>query len=67
MDVKRSDRERKFQETVGLPSTKELLNMIDNFVVKNIIILHHDVQVVLDIYGPNTNVMKQKMVWYQPG
>ena len=67
MDVKQADRAREFQETVGLPRTKGLLNIIDNCVIKNILILCHDVQIALDIYGLNTNVLKGKMVWCQPG
>ena len=62
MDVKQTDRAQKFQETVEFPSTKGLLNMIDNCNFKNFPILHHDVQLALDIYGPNTNILKGKMV-----
>ena len=43
IDVKRADHARKFQDTVGFPSTKGLLDMIDNCVIKNIPISRRDV------------------------
>lgn len=67
IDVKRSDHAQKFQDKVGFPTTKGLQDMIDNYIIKNIPISRHDVQVAMDIYGPNANILKGKMVQHQPG
>lgn len=67
IDVKRADRVWKFQETVGFPSTKGLLDMIDNCVVKNIPISRLEVQIAMDIYGPSRKISKGKMVRRQLG
>ena len=67
IDVKRADGARKFQDTVGFLSTKGLLDMIDNCVMKNIPISRCDVQLTMDIYGPNVNILQEKKVQHQPG
>ena len=61
MDIKWADHSKKFQETVCFPSTKGLINMIDNCVIKNIPIFCHIVQLLLYIYEPKTNILKEKI------
>ena len=66
LDIRRADKARKLQETLGFPSTKSFLHMIDNNLIMNCPVTRRDVLVAEDIYGINPNLVKGKSVRKQP-
>eukprot|EP00536_Pseudo-nitzschia_multiseries_P016322 jgi/Psemu1/45756/gm1.45756_g len=66
LDIWRADRARRLQETIGFPSTKEFLQMIDNNWIQNCGVTHRDIHIAEDIYGINTSIIKGKTVRRQP-
>lgn len=66
LDIRRADKARKLQETLGFPSTKSFLHMIDNNLIMNCPVTRRDVLVANDIYGTDPNIIKGKSVRQQP-
>ena len=67
LDCRRAERARKLQDTMGYPSVKKLLHMIDNNLILNCPVTRRDVIMAQDIFGPNVNEIKGKNVRRQPG
>ena len=60
LDIKRTLRVRKLQETIELPSNKNFMNMINgNFILK-CRVTRRDVIMTNDIFGTNPNIIKGK-------
>jgi len=53
---------RKFQEIMGFISERDMLDMIDNNLIRGSTVRRRDVYMANDIYGPNTNSLKGKTV-----
>ena len=66
LDIRRAKAARKLQETMGYPSTKAFLKMIDNNMIKNCGVTRRDVKIAEDVYGVNANIVKGKSVRRQP-
>ncbi|VEU43169.1 unnamed protein product, partial [Pseudo-nitzschia multistriata] len=66
LDLKRAKTARKLQETLGFPSVKAYLHMIDNNLIMNCPVTRRDVLMAEDIYGVNTNIVKGKTVRRRP-
>ena len=62
LDVRRAKKIQKLQETMGFISERDMLNMIDNNLIRGSTVSRRDVKIANDIYGPNTNSLKGKTV-----
>ena len=67
LDIRRAKKARKLQEILGFPSTKALLKMIDNNMIKNCPVTRRDMLMAEDMFGVNTNIVKGKTVRRRPG
>jgi hypothetical protein len=67
LDVRRATAARKLQDTLGYPSVKAFLKMIDNNLILNCPVTRRDITIAEDIFGTNTNIVKGKAVRQQPG
>eukprot|EP00536_Pseudo-nitzschia_multiseries_P013542 jgi/Psemu1/35536/gm1.35536_g len=56
---------RDMQEILGFPTSKELIKMIDNNILKDCPITRRDIKVVPDIYGKHVSILKGKSVRQQ--
>ena len=59
-DVDRAKKARKLQEVMGFISERDLLQVIDNNLIRDSKVRRRDVITAQDIYGPNTNILKGK-------
>ena len=66
LDIRRAEKAQKLQETMGFPSLKAFLHMVDNNMIKNCPITRRDVMMAEDIFGVNVNIVKGKSVRRQP-
>jgi hypothetical protein len=62
LDFKRATAARHLQNSLMYHSTKELLKMIDNNMIKNCGVTRRDVLIAEDIFGVNTHIIKGKTV-----
>ena len=60
LDVNRAKAARKLQETMGFISERDLLQIVDNNLIRDSKVRRRDVLTAGDIYGKNTNVLKGK-------
>ena len=67
LDIRRAKKARKLQETLGFPSTKALIKMVDKNQIKNCPITRQDILIADDMFGTNTNIVKGKTVRRKPG
>ena len=57
---------QKLQGTIGYPSTKSYLKIIDGNLLKNYPITSQDIIAAEDIFGPNMESLKGKTTWKAP-
>jgi hypothetical protein len=67
LDVRRATAAKKMQDTIGYPSNKEFMKMIDNNLIVNCAVTRRDVIIARDVFGPNIDMIKGKTVRQQPG
>eukprot|EP00536_Pseudo-nitzschia_multiseries_P014537 jgi/Psemu1/39067/gm1.39067_g len=60
LDVRRATKARKLQDSMGFPSIKDYLEIVDNDLLLNCPVTRQDIKVAEDIFRPNTNVVKGK-------
>ena len=62
LDVRRADKARKLQETVGFPTSKALVKMLDMKLIGNSDVTRRDVMNAEAIYGKHSSIVKGKQV-----
>ena len=67
LDIRRATAARKLQDSMGYPSLKAFLKMIDNNLILNCPITRRDILIAEDVFGVNTSIIKGKTVRRQPG
>eukprot|EP00536_Pseudo-nitzschia_multiseries_P008456 jgi/Psemu1/20475/gm1.20475_g len=61
----RAKKARDMQETLGFPTSQELIKMIDNNIIKDCPITRRGIKIMLDIYGKHASILKGKSVRQQ--
>ena len=59
-DYRAAELARKIQQTIGNPSTRDYLRIIDNRELPNVPVTRKDVLAAEDIFGPNLQALKGK-------
>lgn len=67
MDVKGAERAIIFKQIIGFPSSKGLLNIMNNSRKKIFLISWRNIQLVHNMFGPKSNILKSENVQCQPG
>ncbi|VEU34053.1 unnamed protein product [Pseudo-nitzschia multistriata] len=65
LDCRRAIKARKLQETMGFPTTKDLIYMVENKLVTNCGVTRRDILNAEVIYGKHTSIVKGKSVRQQ--